>query len=281
MLNREEYVEQAYFFRTICERLPKNMPLQEIFAGAKEELLATAKLPMAVDFMLNELLHSGAFAPAMKRLPHYFSPYQVYLVHEAEEESGRFDMRIAFEILRQEAEYQSESPTPQGLFMYQFESLCRNRLKYDPGLKAISDDPMYDENWREWILNVRRQVGIVDFADLLYVRSAYFVEKSRRSGRDESIPDRPILFGEKEGKIAFANRQKDPLYLFSALQRHLSYPKVPRPKAVDDTPELIPQILVRLQHLETRIQLIDQEMKEGIDITSFYANQNRQGLPPE
>ena len=38
-----------------------------------------------------------------------------------------------------------------------------------------------------------------------------------------------MLFGEKEGRIAMANRRKDPLYLFSALQRHLGYPSVPRP----------------------------------------------------
>ena len=44
-----------------------------------------------------------------------------------------------------------------------------------------------------------------------------------------SCPSIPTLFGEKEGKIARANRGRDPLYLFSALQRQLGYPEVPRP----------------------------------------------------
>ena len=42
--------------------------------------------------------------------------------------------------------------------------------------------------------------------------------------RTVAPPEKPMLFGEKEGKIAWANRKKDPLYLFAALQRHLGYP---------------------------------------------------------
>ena len=53
------------------------------------------------------------------------------------------------------------------------------------------------------------------------------------SGRKQE-PKLPILFGEKEGKIARANRGRDPLYLFSALQRQLGYPEVPRPRRPDE-----------------------------------------------
>ena len=49
------------------------MPLQELFKQVREELLASTKLPMAVDFLRTELEHSGVFSPAMAKLAHYFA----------------------------------------------------------------------------------------------------------------------------------------------------------------------------------------------------------------
>src|SRR3990170_1103332 len=145
VLDREEYVEQAYFYRTLRERMQQSMSTQELLGAIRQEILS------------------------------------------------------------------------------------RNRLGYDYGLEAVARDPAYDEGWREWILTVRRQVGIVDFADMIYVRSEHY-----RQQRGD--PGKPILFGEREGKIALANRRKDPLFLFSALARHLGYPSVPRPK-IDESAE--------------------------------------------
>jgi hypothetical protein len=79
-----------------------------------------------------------------------------------------------------------------------------------------------------------------------------------------------MLFGEREGKIAWANRRKDPLYLFAALQRQLAYPVVPRPKKVDETVNLVPLLLARVDRLEARIKLLEEENKGGLDITKFY-----------
>ena len=59
MLQREEYVEQAYFFRVLVERLGQRVPLQELLAQTKHELLASTKLPMAIDLLLAELKHRG------------------------------------------------------------------------------------------------------------------------------------------------------------------------------------------------------------------------------
>ena len=132
MLSHEEYVEQAYLFRALGERLPENVPVQELMLQIKNELLATTRLPMAIDFMLAELKHLGTMSSAMARLPHYFTPYQTYVISEAEAERGRFDIRVAVEILRHEAEFRSKGGSPQGVFLYQFECLSRNRLKYDP-----------------------------------------------------------------------------------------------------------------------------------------------------
>jgi hypothetical protein len=272
MLEPEEYIEQAYLFRALAERLPENHTVQDLLEQVKQELLSTTRLPMAIDFLLAELKHAGTMASAMARLPHYFAPFQTYVIHEAEAESGRFDMRIAVDILRSEAEYRSQDPQPQGLFMYQLECLCRNRLKYDPGLSAMAQDPLYDEGWREWIKIVRAQMGLVDFAELIFVRSGYYWQQRAAHG-ETPPPDRPMLFDEKEGKIAWANRRKDPVYLFLALQRHLGYPAVPRPKKVDQTPNLIPLLQAKIDRLETRLKLLEEDAKGGIDITKFYGPQ--------
>jgi hypothetical protein len=278
MLEREEYIEQAHLFQLLHDRLPDSVPLQDVLEQARQELLATTKLPMAVDFFLAEMRHSGYLAPAMKRLAHYFAPFQTYIMEAAEDERGRFDIRVAVQILRAEATYRAQPATRQGLFLFQFETLARNRLSYDRGLYAISQDPFYDADWQEWILTVRRQIGLVDFADLIYVRSEYALRMSQLRGKEAS-PEKAILFGEKEGRIAWANRRKDPLYLFAALQRQLGYPPVPRLQPIDQTPQLIPQLLRRIDRLETRLKLMEDEQRKGaIDLPKFY--QRPDGLPP-
>jgi hypothetical protein len=272
MLDSEEYVEQAYFFRVLAERMDRGESTQELLAATRDEILATTKLPMAIDFMLGELNLTGAFATAMSRLPHYFTPFQTYVVSEAERETGRFDLHLAVEILRREAEYRSRSITPQGVFLFQFESLCRNRLGYDRGIAAIGGDPAFDASWRDWIESVRRQVGILELADMIYLASEFYAKDNARRGRDDAADaPRHLLFGEKEGRIALANRRKDPLFLFSALQRHLGYPAVPRPKAAAETPDLIPSLIRRVQKLESRLKLFEEEQRGGIDLSRFYA----------
>ena len=140
----------------------------------------------------------------------------------------------------------------------------------------MAGDPIYDRDWQDWLATVRRQVGIVDLADLIYVRSEHYAnERRRRFGQLDT--NEPILFGDKEGKIALANRRKDPLYLFAVLQCHLGYPTVPRLKPADQTPMLIPQLMRRMERLETRLKLIEDEQRGGIDLTKFYS---APGRPP-
>ena len=264
MLDREEYVEQVYFFRTLRERMQQNMSTQDLLVAVRQEILSTTRLPFAIDFMADELRLTGGFATAMARLPHYFTPFQAYVVAEAEKPEGRFDFRIALEILQCEAEYRARGPSPQGIFLYQFETLCRNRLGYDNGLEATAGDPIYNDDWREWIRTVRRQVGLIDFADMIYVRSELY-----RMTRGEA--EKPILFGEKEGRIALANRRKDPLYLFAALERHLGYPSVPRPKPEETQKYILPALERRIERLESRIKLLEEELRGGINLARFYA----------
>lgn len=279
MLSPEEYIEQAYFFRMLGERLPQNQPMQELLSQLQEEVLATTNLPKALDFMLAELKHTGSVHTAMAKLPHYFTPYQTYLVQAAEDDRSRFDMRVAVEVLRFEAQFKSQSPQVQALFFFQFEVLSRNRLRYDKGLEAMAADPAYCQDWKQFIRLLRLQIGIVDLADLVYVRSAEYQRRKALGDADDepAAPEVPVLFGEKEGRIALANRRKDPLYFFAALQRQLGYPGVPRPVPIDSTAEVIPQMLRKIERMEVRIKLLEEEAKGGIDITKYY---NPKNLPP-
>jgi hypothetical protein len=278
MLPIEEYIEQAYFFRVLIERIGQNLPLQELLEQTKYEVLATTKLPMAIDLLLAELKHHGQMSSGMALLKHYFVPFQTFLVSEAEADKGRFDYRTGLRILQAEAEYRSKFCSPQGLFFFQFEALCRNRLNYDRGLKAMSDDPVYGPEWRDWILIVRRQLGIIDTADLIYVRSQLY--QDRRIAQGHLEVEAPVLFGVAEGKISQANRRKDPLFLFAAMHRHLGYPAVPKLEAVDPLPTLVPQLLRRMERLESRIKLFEEEQRGGIDITKFYKG-GRVPPPPD
>ena len=263
LLDREEYVEQAYLFAAMRERMQQAMSTQELLVALKQEVLATTKLPMALDFMASELRLTGGFASAMAHLRHYFTPFQAFVASEAEKADSRLDFRVALEILEKEAVYRSKNATPQGMFVYQFETICRNRMGYDRGLEAIAGDPIYGPEWHEWIDTVRRQVGIVDFADLIYVRSEHYRPK-------EGETPRPVLFGKKEGQIALANRQKDPLYLFAALQRHLAYPTVPRHQQEDTQRYVIPALERRVERLEQRIRLVEEEQRGGINLARYY-----------
>jgi hypothetical protein len=270
MLDRSEYIEQAYFFRTLSERMKQEMATQDLLASLKQEILASTKLPMAIDFLSSELRLVGVMAPAMARLPHYFTAFQTFVIAQAEEDRSRFDFNVAMQILEREALYRSESPTPQGVFLYQFETLCRNRLQYYKGLTAMSADPTFDENWREFIIGVRAQVGTLDLADLIYLRSQHYLTVRSRREHDDGRQPPPPLFGEKEGQIALANRRRDPLLLFAALQRHLSYPAVPRPPKVDEMASTLPLAIRRIEKLEARVKLLEEEQKGGIDLTKFY-----------
>jgi len=273
MLDREEYIEQAYLFRVLAERITAGVAAQEALRAIGEEVLATSKLPMAIDYMVGELKLVGTLSTAMRRLPHYFTPFQTFVIATAEEEGGRFDMRTALAMLEREATYRADGETPQGLFLYRFECLSRNRLEYARGLAAIAADDVFDAEWKAWIGTVARQVGLIDLADLVYVRSPEYWRVEKRdalvAGRAAPEPDRAILFGEKEGRIARANRGKDPLFFFAALQRQLGYPTVPRVQPLAPSAESPALLARRIERLEMRLKLLEEESRGGIDLSRF------------
>jgi hypothetical protein len=273
MLDHEEYIEQAYLFRAFRERLDDNLSAQEVLIGINEEILATTKLPMAIDFLRAELMQNGRLSTGMVRLSHYFTPFQTFVIARAEDESKRFDIRIALAILEKEAEYRSRNATPQGLFIYQFESIARNRLGYGEALKAIAGDPIYDQDWRTWTSRLAGLLGTHEFAELLYRRSQHRVDEHRRRTQNPLYePSYAVLFGTQEGRIAKANIGRDPLYMFAALQRQLGYPEVPRPVPVRSQSQLEPAIELRFQQLEAKIQILEGELKGNLDLSQYYKN---------
>ncbi|MEM9364366.1 MAG: hypothetical protein AAGD07_00115 [Planctomycetota bacterium] len=318
MLDHAEYVEQAYLFDLLRQRAEEQIPTQELLSQLRHELLTTTRLPMAVDYLLTELRHSGLMMPAMAKLSHYFSPFQTYLIGEAESESGRFLMPLALQILHFDAclrrdyvgqltgqpsgggvtSVSGKAPLPRmparpaqpteegalqqrlrsGFFFFQFETLCRNRLGYDAGLTAMASDPAFDDDWKRWLLKLRAQVGLVDLADLLFLVSNEYRRQLQAAGEELSGKG-PWLFGEREGRIALANRRKDPTYLFGAMQRHLAYPPVPRPVRAKEDHDTIPKLLRRIERLESRIKLMEQEQKQSFDITQFSGPEQTSPLP--
>jgi hypothetical protein len=278
VLEREEYVEQAYFFRILRERVAEQMPTQEVLGHVHEEILSTTRLPMAIQLLATEIKHTGLLSSGFRLLPHYFSSFQSFVMEQTEEERTRFSIEMGLLILEREAKYRSGQPTPQGLFVYQLEALSRNRLGYEMGLECVAQDAMYDAEWKEYAQFVRRQLGVVDFADLVYLRSQYYVTDQRRQAPDYE-PPLPALFGEKEGQIAKANRGRDPLYLFAALQRQLGYPEVPRPKTRDDMAAKFEALIVKVRNLEARIKLVEAEAKGQVDLTQFMVKP--EDFPPD
>lgn len=271
-LIREEYVEQGYFFKALRERLARSEALQDVMENVREEILSTTKLPLAIDYLRAELSHSGMMSLAMKKLSHYFTAFQAFVVASAEDEKGRFDLRVALDVLRFDAEFRATDPTPVATFFYQFETLCRNRLDYDKGLSAILEDPTFDEGWRNWLTFVRQQIGLIELTDLVYVASQHYVEQQTRLGSSEIEMPANVLFGAKEGKIALANRRKEPLYFFEALQRQLGYPRVPRlEKQREDPLQALGAMMRRLERMESRLKFLEDEQREGgIDLAKFY-----------
>ena len=275
-LEKEEYIEQAYFFRMLCLRIGQGQSTQEILEILDQEILSTTKLPFAIGFLRAELKHTGQLSRGFERLGHYFTPFQTLLVKSAENEKMKFSVESSLGCLENEAIYRSKQPTQAGLFIYQFEVLARNHLGYDEGLIAMSRDPFYPPEWQSFIADARHQLGVVDFADLIYLRSIWYILDQRRNNPEYEAPIDP-LFGEKEGKIAGANRNRDPLYLFAALQRQLGYPALPKKSEKETEQAILIVLQSKIRDLEGRIRLMEQEIKGQVDLEHFAKPEMFQG----
>ncbi len=277
VLDREEYIEQAYFFRVLRDRLLENLPTQQVLTSLHQEILSTTTLPLAVQFVGTELKHSGLLSSGFAKLPHYFTPFQTLVIRKTEDELGRFSVDTGLLLLQREAEYRSGTPTQPGLFVFALEAMSRNRLGYDEGLVCLQHDGFFAGPWHAYFDFVKKQVGSVDLCNLIYVRSELYLADRRR--RDpEFMVTAPALFGEKEGKIARANLGRDPLYLFAALQRQLGYPMVPRQRPKDDPLSQVGLLQAKVRELEQRVKLVEGELRGKVDLSPFLA---RPDLPAD
>ena len=74
-------------------------------------------------------------------------------------------------------------------------------------------------------------------------------------------------------RIGWASRGLDPAFLFSALNRHLGYPKVPRPLHVHEEENQVPILKRRIALLESRVMLLEEQLKGGINLERFYVKE--------
>src|SRR5260370_23553776 len=136
ILDREEYIEQAYFFRVFRERLATNLAAQEILMRIHEEILSTTRLPYAIQFLATDLKHTGNLSSGFAHLPHYFTPFQTYVMSRTEDETSRFSMEIGLIILEREAQYRAVEVPAAGRFGDHFSALSRHHLGYSGGRSA-------------------------------------------------------------------------------------------------------------------------------------------------
>ena len=143
----------------------------------------------------------------------------------------------------------------------------------------MAADPLYTEDWQDYILTLRTRLGDVDFADLIFVRSEQFVRERQRLNPD-FVPKFPVLFGEKEGKIARANRGRDPMYLFAALQRQLGYPEVPRTRRPDELEARVLLLEQRIAQLENRLKIAESDIHQDADLAQVLVKpEDTAGVP--
>ena len=280
MLDREEYIEQLYFFQTLRERIKASIATQEVLEKIDQEILSTTKLPMAIQFLATEIKDSGLLSTGFKLLSHYFTPFQTFIIKSTEDENRKFSIDTGLHVLEKMAKYLADSPTPSGLFVFQFEILSRNKLGYDEGVLAMADDPLYSTVWKDFIIFVSKQIGLVEFAELVYLRSEYYLELERKQDPNYEPPV-PPLFQSKEGRIAKANLGRDPFFLFAALQRQLNYPEVPRSTEKETPKDEIGSIRQRINDMEMRIKLIEAEVKGNVDLAHFGKPEILANLPKD
>ena len=72
------------------------------------------------------------------------------------------------------------------------------------------------------------------------------------------------------GLAATAYRLRQRESELSRLHRQLGYPEVPKPEPPDETEALLPQLARRIELLEKRVTLVEEEQRGGFDLTKFY-----------
>ena len=254
-------------------------PSQEILARVGEELLSTTKLPLAVSFLHTEIKGSGLMAPAMARIGHYFTAFQTHVIGQAEIAMSRFSMEQALLILEREAKYKADGPSLAGLFIFQFESLSRNRLGYTRGLAAMAQDPFYTEDWSDYILTLQTRLGDVDFADLIFVRSDYFVQRATEAQpRVRAQVSRPLRRAGGEDRPGQPRPRPDVPLLGTPAPAWLS--RSPAPRRPDELEARVLLLEQKIAQLENRLKVAESELNQDVDLSQVMVKpEDTAGVP--
>ena len=273
MLSREEYVEQAYFFQTLRERMQQDMATQDLLDAIGQEILATTMLPLAVQFMADELRLTGGFATAMARLPHYFTPFQSYVVREAEKADGRFDFRIALEVLQREVDI-----APGRLAAGHLSLPVRGALPQPARLRSGARGRGRRSDLRRRLAGVDPdgpppgRVGGFRRHDLRPQRA---VSQAAQEGR-EADPLRREGRPDRAGQPAQGSLVS---VLRPAAPPGLSHRAASRPE--DTQRYALPALERRLDRLETRLRLLEEDMRGGINLPRFYVEKPEKPGPTQ
>ncbi|MGV2338980.1 MAG UNVERIFIED_CONTAM: hypothetical protein LVR18_34855 [Planctomycetaceae bacterium] len=117
-----------------------------------------------------------------------------------------------------------------GLFIYQLECIrAEPLLGYADGLKAMSEDPLYGDDWRRWILRLQSELGTLELAELVFrVSEHFYTGRARQAAGWRTVSVVWCCLVSRRAGLLAATSAVMPLYLFAALQRGLGYPSVPK-----------------------------------------------------
>ena len=116
MLEREEYIEQAYLFKALGERMRENMATQDLLLWIKEEILSTTRLPMAMDFLAAELKLQGRLPRRWRSWRIISRRFKPMWLARRKTNGAKFDISVALKILEREARYRAEGSNAAGNF---------------------------------------------------------------------------------------------------------------------------------------------------------------------
>ena len=123
-------------------------------------------------------------------LPHYFTPFQAFVIQESENERLRFDLRVGLEILRREAEYRAGEPTRAGHFSLS----VRSAVPQSAGLRPRAGGGCRRSGVRRNVARLDSQAAAADrhgrIADLIYVHSEYYWQRKRTAGVEDDAASR-------------------------------------------------------------------------------------------
>ena len=167
-----------------------------------------------------------------------------------------------------------------GLFIYQFECIARNRLGYDRGMKAISDDPFFDKTWRDWILRARLRFGDDRF------RPAHLLPLGAVSGRAaETTPRLQAVVSHSVQRAGGADRQGQPregsaLYVRGVAAADRASRRSP-PPGERDGPIIHPALESGCSESRRGLSFSIREVKGEFNLSDFYVKPETFSGPEE